>query len=305
MKASINASIKSIIISIVLLVYASNVYAESNIISDKNKSDILFISTVDGIDTIDIERANENGVSHNYYTKFNVSEKGLNINNTLPDHIAKIIINEVTSIDNDNESLLNGNINIKGVPADLIVANPNGIECNGCSFTHSPSTYLTAGYVSYFKDKKNHDAIKLSPAYGSTVNFKAFSNMILPTEKLIVIGHNIKFNNGGYIQGKITLLPGGKGGYIRKNNQFSPFKKLYRNKSDGSIIFTSSNNKIYDFIHFDDLNIINNHNSNIYNIANKLSVTRLNIKSNGNFYNKHGATLNFGNLADKYTYVRR
>ncbi|HAT3808232.1 TPA: filamentous hemagglutinin N-terminal domain-containing protein [Morganella morganii] len=59
--------------------------------------------------------------SHITFSKFNVDEDGLDINNSIN---AKHIITEVIS---DNESWINGNINITHNPASLLIINPNGI----------------------------------------------------------------------------------------------------------------------------------------------------------------------------------
>ncbi|HGJ5876967.1 MAG TPA: filamentous hemagglutinin N-terminal domain-containing protein [Arsenophonus sp.] len=44
--------------------------------------------------------------------------------------LAKIIINEVTSTE---RNLLNEKLTVNGKAAELVIANPYGIECDGCS----------------------------------------------------------------------------------------------------------------------------------------------------------------------------
>ena len=75
------------------------------------------------------------GLSNNTYSEFNVSASGVTLNNDISNpnitlgNRASIIVNQVTS---NNPSLLEGVLSIQGVGASIIIANPNGITCNGC-----------------------------------------------------------------------------------------------------------------------------------------------------------------------------
>ncbi|MBL0319198.1 MAG: filamentous hemagglutinin N-terminal domain-containing protein [Alphaproteobacteria bacterium] len=86
------------------------------------------------------------GVSHNQLTDLQVGNEGLIVNNSASKgistlgsvvignsnlstgHEANIILNEVTGT---NTTSLNGPTEIFGKQAEYIVANPNGISCNG------------------------------------------------------------------------------------------------------------------------------------------------------------------------------
>ncbi|URQ62117.1 filamentous hemagglutinin N-terminal domain-containing protein [Pantoea alhagi] len=116
-------------------------------------------SFVNGVPVIDINKANDRGISHNVYDKFNVDKKGLILNNSqnaintmlageikgnskLSSGAAKVILNEVTS---KNHSALQGWLEVAGNKAHVIVANPNGISCQGCGFINAEKVTVTTG----------------------------------------------------------------------------------------------------------------------------------------------------------------
>lgn len=115
--------------------------------------------SVNGVTVIDINSANANGISHNIYDRFNVDKNGLIFNNSqgavtttlagdiagnsnLATGAAKVILNEVTS---KNQSALQGWMEVAGEKAHLIIANPNGISCQGCGFINAEKVTVTTG----------------------------------------------------------------------------------------------------------------------------------------------------------------
>jgi len=116
-------------------------------------------TTPSGKAMLNIVAPNAAGVSHNKFTNFNVTTEGLVINNATAlattnlagvieanpnfgGSAASLILNEVTSA---NRSTLNGMTEIGGQAADYILANPNGITCDGCGFINTPRATLTTG----------------------------------------------------------------------------------------------------------------------------------------------------------------
>lgn len=112
-----------------------------------------------GVPIVNIQNPNGQGVSQNFYNDLNVSSQGLILNNSrqltqtqlggyiegnpnLTNGSASVILNEVIGT---NPSSLKGYMEVGGARADVIVANPNGITCNGCGFINTNHATLTTG----------------------------------------------------------------------------------------------------------------------------------------------------------------
>lgn len=123
----------------------------------------LKVNIKKNVTVIDISKPDKNGLSYNKYRKFNVPEAGVVLNNGIKDsesHLAgkieeninfqgssaSLIINEVISW---YPSDLSGAMEVSGNPASVIVANPNGIICDGCNFIKVPDITLATGKINF------------------------------------------------------------------------------------------------------------------------------------------------------------
>ena len=116
----------------------------------------LAITTVLAQATIDIA-APENGLSNNPVDDFTVFTSGTILNNSAIDATTTLLGSTVVTANpnitagseatlilfqvnvDGNGSTLDGTIEVFGGEAGLIIANPNGISCNGCGFIIPPS----------------------------------------------------------------------------------------------------------------------------------------------------------------------
>ncbi|EKR5113531.1 hemagglutinin repeat-containing protein [Escherichia coli] len=115
--------------------------------------------TASGIPQVNIQTPSAGGVSHNTYSQFDVGNQGVILNNAhnnvqtqlggmvagnpwLARGEARIILNEVNS---RNPSQLNGFVEVAGKKAQVVIANPAGISCDGCGFINANRATLTTG----------------------------------------------------------------------------------------------------------------------------------------------------------------
>jgi filamentous hemagglutinin len=125
-----------------------------------------------GVPVVQIATPNGAGVSNNGYTQYNVGPQGLILNNSqgnvltqqggyvggnpnLASGTARVIVNQVVG---GSPSQLLGYTEVAGQRAEVVIANPAGIYCNGCGFINTSRGILTTG----------------SPVFGGTGSLDAF-----------------------------------------------------------------------------------------------------------------------------------
>ena len=124
----------------------------------KNQQPIV-LQTANGVPQINIQTPNNKGLSHNKYQDFNVANQGAVLNNShkatttqqagwvqgnpyLARGEASVILNEVTS---NHPSQLKGYVEVAGKKAEVIIANPNGLSCDGCGILNASRSTITTG----------------------------------------------------------------------------------------------------------------------------------------------------------------
>ena len=108
---------------------------------------------------VNIQAPSAAGVSRNVYKQFDVGAEGVVLNNSrvgqrtqvagpvagnrsLAKGTAKVILNEVNG---PAGSQLHGTVEVSGDRAQVIIANPAGVTCDGCGFINAKRVTLTTG----------------------------------------------------------------------------------------------------------------------------------------------------------------
>ncbi len=144
-------------ITLIIALTSSAVIAAPGIVAAGDSQHLPGVSTArNGALVVNIVAPNASGLSHNQYQSYNVNTPGAVLNNStsagqsvlagqlqangfLHGQAASIILNEVIS---RNPSLLLGAQEVFGMAADYVLANPNGITCDGCGFINTNTTTL-------------------------------------------------------------------------------------------------------------------------------------------------------------------
>ncbi|VWX61428.1 hypothetical protein VARIO8X_50204 [Burkholderiales bacterium 8X] len=117
------------------------------------------LMTPNGVPMVNITAPSAAGVSRNLYQQFDVDRKGAILNNSrtgaqtnlggavganpwLANGAARVILNEVRSND---PSLLRGPVEVAGQRAEVVIANPSGIQVDGGAFINASRATLTTG----------------------------------------------------------------------------------------------------------------------------------------------------------------
>ncbi|HGN1329511.1 TPA: filamentous hemagglutinin N-terminal domain-containing protein [Proteus mirabilis] len=253
-------SLNLLVISI-SFAFMHNSAVANNVIVDAGKSANTTVSkNGDGSETIYIDKANDIRLSVNYFEQFNVGKKGVNIDNS--EVKAKVILNEVAS---KKTSSLKGKISVLGQNAELIIANPNGIDCYGCQFSGSDNVMLISGNLDSITGEKFY----LSDGY---VNLKNIINLN-EAQKINVFSNHINISGKNKIP-LFNVINGYKTvsfvDYVWKGEQA---KKLSKDNQEGLSILENSSLKT-------DLFSLQ---GGVFNLDGKLITKKINIIRNKEF----------------------
>lgn len=156
------SALSSLSFSLLLALGCVSLSAQATIVADASapgNQQPTIISSANGTPQVNIQTPSSGGVSRNVYSQFDVDNRGVILNNgqgvnqtqlggfvsgnpSLARGEASIILNEVNSRD---PSRLNGYIEVAGRKAQVVIANPAGITCEGCGFINANRATLTTG----------------------------------------------------------------------------------------------------------------------------------------------------------------
>ncbi len=174
--------------------------------------------TQNGLPKVNIATPNGAGVSHNVYQDFNVGKQGLILNNGANNsntslagwvegnpnltagNEAKMILNEVVGA---KQSQLQGFLEVAGKKADVIIANENGVTCNGCGFINTSRVTLSTG-TPLWGSNGQLDGLKVRQ--GSVV--VGADGLSAPDSRVDLLSQVINIQ-GGIHADKINVVAGG------------------------------------------------------------------------------------------------
>ena len=274
------------------------------------------------------------GLSTNSVTDFDVNSDGTILNNSASDGTATLGSTAVTANPNittgseanlilfqvtgTSGSDLGGTIEVFGGEAGLIIANPNGIDCDGCSFTNVNRVDLVTGSgydagtntfstIALTDITVEGDALELSNVDLNIQTEADFiNNTTINADSLTVIaGDDFTNNSGATINaGTVTIEVAHFGNDINNNGTVSSDSLNLIFNDD----FTHYSYSFTNFNNFSNLAITTggnfNNNSNLtannftvtagnYFINNStINVDNLNVTARNNFLNRNNSTIN-------------
>ena len=248
-------------------------------------------------DIINIAQPDSNGLSNNTYSDFNVLSSGLVFNNSSsavssslagtiagnPNYSASdsasLILNQITS---NNASYLGGILEVAGNSAGIIIANPNGIVCDGCSFANTDKVDLITGTA-------NLDTAGLISGYSTAAN-----DVFIYNANIILSDFNVTAGNSFFNRGNST---------ISTDNFHITAEDDFYNRNNATISANNFNVTAGDRFYNDYNATINANNFNVtagddfYNQDNAtINADNFNVTARRYFFNSSNATINANNL---------
>ncbi len=207
--------------ALALCTLASSAFMPAHAQQVPTGTNVSVVNSPKGAAVVNITTPNSQGVSHNVFTQFDVQAKGVVLNNNarsgnsaLGGYIrgnaniktkpASLIINEV--VNSNAASQLNGGVEVFGQKAAVVIANPNGINCNGCTFTNASRVTLAAARPQIVSGKLS----KFSAASGG-VKIDSKGLGATTVDLLEIIGRTVEVS--GRISAKDLIISAGNHAY--------------------------------------------------------------------------------------------
>ena len=182
----------------------------------KNQQPIV-LQTANGLPQVNIQTPNDKGLSHNKYSQFDIAEKGAVLNNSrthtqtqlagmvqgnpyLARGEANVILNEVNS---SNPSVMKGYMEVAGKKANVIIANPNGLHCEGCGIINSDRVTLTTGKPEIKNGQVDNFKVEAGKV---TVSGKGLDNSHVDYTE--ILAREAEVNAGIWSKKEITVITG-------------------------------------------------------------------------------------------------
>ena len=182
----------------------------------KNQQPIV-LQTANGLPQVNIQTPNDKGLSHNKYSQFDIAEKGAVLNNSrthtqtqlagmvqgnpyLARGEANVILNEVNS---NNPSVMKGYMEVAGKKANVIIANPNGLHCEGCGIINSDRVTLTTGKPEIKNGQVDNFKVEAGKV---TVSGKGLDNSHVDYTE--ILAREAEVNAGIWSKKEITVIAG-------------------------------------------------------------------------------------------------
>lgn len=162
------------------------------------------MQTRNGVPLVNIQTPSAAGVSRNVYSQFDIPVNGAILNNSRTDTLtqlsgwvpgnpwlaggsARIIVNQVNS---SHPSYLHGLLEVAGGRAQVVIANPSGISCNGCGFVNASRSTLTTG-LPLFGSNGDLDSYRIN---GGQIDFEGNGLDNRNTNYTALLTHALRVN---------------------------------------------------------------------------------------------------------------
>ncbi|HJV75948.1 MAG TPA: hemagglutinin repeat-containing protein [Noviherbaspirillum sp.] len=190
------------------------------------------LQSANGIPLVNIQTPSAAGVSRNTYSQFDVQQQGAILNNSagnvqtqlggwvqgnpwLATGSARVILNEVNS---SNPSLLRGYVEVAGSRAQVVVANPSGVSCDGCGFINASRATLTTGTPII-----NGGSLDGYRVQGGVISITGAGMDASTTDYTDLIARSVQINAG--VWAKQLMLTAGANQVNADNTQASPIQR--------------------------------------------------------------------------------